>query len=154
MTTLTHTHFHTLTVTPRHTVRLPADWTAAEDKIVAALVLITLFAFYNLGRRKFPCLLSLSTGHPSLPWSQRSHEQPRGCMCMTAECRGEGVKGDTRRFQEKQGAKIYSKCTTGQRAINVLSSVWMKKAGRLQQQRTGRTKHQPLLQSAGFKAGK
>lgn len=55
------------------------------------LALISLFAFYKLGRRKLPCHGSVSTGHPVLPWPQglqRSHahtesQGTRACMRRT-----------------------------------------------------------------------
>lgn len=149
-----HTHradyFLAVTVTPSDfqlTERLQSlNW-------VAALVLIRLFAFYNLGRRKFPCLLSLSTGDRSLPWSQRSHAHSWGCMCMTAEYRGECVKVDTcqcwkvlretesQELQEVHDGTADNKC--------LFESVVDKR-----KEATRLMKHQPLHQSAGLKAGK
>lgn len=72
----THTH----TRTSRHTHRLYSHCNCNSPqqqdgqltkrlqrwKGVGVLALISLFAFYNLGRRKLPCQDLVSTSHPSL----------------------------------------------------------------------------------------
>lgn len=84
------------------------------------LALISLFAFYNLGRRKLPCQDLLSTSHPSLHRSQvlpgsHAHQESQGartCTQLTGvhgrvdQARPAGAGGrDGPRFKDRGGYK-------------------------------------------------
>lgn len=129
----THTEDYFLAVTVT-----PSDFQLTErlqsPKRVAALVLIRLFAFYNLGRRKFPCLLSLSTGDRSLLWSQQVTRALMGvhvhdCRVQRGMCKGWHVSMLDGSKRNKR-AKNYRKCMMGQQTVNVSSSLWLTKGRR------------------------